>query len=88
MRTDLGTGAPRDSPEMQSDISWTGGGISSYAGQQGAAGQCLEGCLSQALTDIPREKHKLTPVYLGATAGMRLLQWVDKNIGLVSLIHL
>ncbi|CAF91655.1 unnamed protein product, partial [Tetraodon nigroviridis] len=51
-----------------------GGGISSYAGQQGAAGRCLEGCLDQALTDIPKEKHHLTPVYLGATAGMRLLQ--------------
>ncbi|XP_020491695.2 ectonucleoside triphosphate diphosphohydrolase 2 [Labrus bergylta] len=50
-----------------------GGGISSYAGQQGAAGQSLEVCLDQAVKDIPKERHKLTPVYLGATAGMRLL---------------
>ncbi|KAM9338061.1 ectonucleoside triphosphate diphosphohydrolase 2 [Symphorus nematophorus] len=51
-----------------------GGGISSYAGQQGAAGQSLEVCLDQAVKDIPKERHQLTPVYLGATAGMRLLQ--------------
>uniref|UniRef100_A0A672JRJ0 Ectonucleoside triphosphate diphosphohydrolase 2-like n=1 Tax=Salarias fasciatus TaxID=181472 RepID=A0A672JRJ0_SALFA len=51
-----------------------GGGISSYAGQPGAAGQSLEACLNQAVKDIPKDKHKLTPVYLGATAGMRLLQ--------------
>lgn len=52
----------------------SGGGISSYAGQQGAAGQSLEVCLDQAVKDIPKERHKLTPVYLGATAGMRLLR--------------
>lgn len=50
-----------------------GGGISSYAGQQGAAGQSLEVCLEQAVKDIPKDRHQLTPVYLGATAGMRLL---------------
>ncbi|CAN9504830.1 unnamed protein product [Ophioblennius macclurei] len=50
-----------------------GGGISSYAGQHGAVGQSLEACLNQAVTDIPKDKHKSTPVYLGATAGMRLL---------------
>ncbi|XP_037609743.1 ectonucleoside triphosphate diphosphohydrolase 2 isoform X1 [Sebastes umbrosus] len=50
-----------------------GGGISSYAGQIGAAGQSLEACLNQAVKDIPKERHQLTPVYLGATAGMRLL---------------
>lgn len=50
-----------------------GGGISSYAGQEGAAGQSLEVCLNQAVKDIPKERHRLTPVYLGATAGMRLL---------------
>ncbi|XP_041825329.1 ectonucleoside triphosphate diphosphohydrolase 2 [Melanotaenia boesemani] len=50
-----------------------GGGISSYAGQTGAAGQSLEACLDQAVKDIPKDRHQLTPVYLGATAGMRLL---------------
>ncbi|XP_029301274.1 ectonucleoside triphosphate diphosphohydrolase 2 [Cottoperca gobio] len=50
-----------------------GGGISSYAGQQGAAGKSLEACLDQAVKDIPKERQQITPVYLGATAGMRLL---------------
>ncbi|CAK6965097.1 ectonucleoside triphosphate diphosphohydrolase 2 [Scomber scombrus] len=50
-----------------------GGGISSYAGQHGAAGKSLEACLDQAVSDIPKERHQVTPVYLGATAGMRLL---------------
>ncbi|XP_029920740.1 ectonucleoside triphosphate diphosphohydrolase 2-like [Myripristis murdjan] len=50
-----------------------GGGISSYAGQKGAAEQSLEACLEQAVKDIPKARHHLTPVYLGATAGMRLL---------------
>ncbi|XP_047426690.1 ectonucleoside triphosphate diphosphohydrolase 2 [Mugil cephalus] len=50
-----------------------GGGISSYVDQQGAAGQSLEACLDQAVKDIPKDRHQLTPVYLGATAGMRLL---------------
>ncbi|XP_069561627.1 ectonucleoside triphosphate diphosphohydrolase 2 [Brachyistius frenatus] len=50
-----------------------GGGISSYAGQRGAAGQSLEACLGQAVNDIPKDRHQVTPVYLGATAGMRLL---------------
>jgi len=52
---------------------FTGGGISSYAGQTGAAGRSLEACLEQAVTDIPKGRHHLTPIYLGATAGMRLL---------------
>ncbi|XP_033951204.1 ectonucleoside triphosphate diphosphohydrolase 2 [Pseudochaenichthys georgianus] len=51
-----------------------GEGISSYAGRQGAAGRSLEACLDQAVEDIPEERHPCTPVYLGATAGMRLLQ--------------
>ncbi|XP_026152358.1 ectonucleoside triphosphate diphosphohydrolase 2 [Mastacembelus armatus] len=58
---------------QHSECHVTGGGISSYVGQQGAAGQSLKVCLDQAVKDIPKEKHQLTPVYLGATAGMRLL---------------
>ncbi|XP_072228152.1 ectonucleoside triphosphate diphosphohydrolase 2 isoform X1 [Leuresthes tenuis] len=50
-----------------------GGGISSYAGQKGKAGQSLQACLDQAVKEIPKNRHQLTPVYLGATAGMRLL---------------
>lgn len=51
-----------------------GGGISSYAGERGGAARSLEPCLDQALTDVPKDRHSSTPVYLGATAGMRLLQ--------------
>lgn len=50
-----------------------GGGISSYASQPGGAAHSLEPCLEQALKDIPKSRHHLTPMYLGATAGMRLL---------------
>ncbi|KAK2827675.1 hypothetical protein Q7C36_018601 [Tachysurus vachellii] len=58
---------------QHSECKVKGGGISSYAGQQGAAGRSLEACLYRAMVDIPQARHHLTPVYLGATAGMRLL---------------
>ncbi|XP_075415882.1 ectonucleoside triphosphate diphosphohydrolase 2 [Tenrec ecaudatus] len=51
-----------------------GGGISSYEYNPSQAGQSLRECLDQALQDVPKESHKGTPLYLGATAGMRLLQ--------------
>ncbi|XP_051750472.1 ectonucleoside triphosphate diphosphohydrolase 2-like [Ctenopharyngodon idella] len=50
-----------------------GGGISSYAGNRGGAAHSLEECMGKAMKEIPKSRHKLTPVYLGATAGMRLL---------------
>ncbi|KAM5330728.1 ectonucleoside triphosphate diphosphohydrolase 2 [Glossophaga mutica] len=50
-----------------------GGGISSYADNPAGAGQSLAECLDQAVRDVPRERHASTPLYLGATAGMRLL---------------
>ncbi|KAI5253641.1 ectonucleoside triphosphate diphosphohydrolase 2 isoform X1 [Manis pentadactyla] len=50
-----------------------GGGISSYADNPSRAGQSLAECLDQALQDVPKERHQGTPLYLGATAGMRLL---------------
>lgn len=53
---------------------YPGGGVSSYAGERGGAGRSLEPCLDQALKDIPKSRHHLTPLYLGATAGMRLLK--------------
>uniref|UniRef100_A0A8C9RTP2 Ectonucleoside triphosphate diphosphohydrolase 2 n=1 Tax=Scleropages formosus TaxID=113540 RepID=A0A8C9RTP2_SCLFO len=56
-----------------------GGGISSYAGMQGAAGHSLELCLEKATKDIPKIRHHLTPVYLGATAGMRLLNITNSS---------
>lgn len=53
---------------------FTGPGISSYSSNPPAAGRSLEHCLNQALRDVPKEKHAGTPLYLGATAGMRLLK--------------
>ncbi|XP_077918189.1 ectonucleoside triphosphate diphosphohydrolase 2 isoform X2 [Halichoerus grypus] len=50
-----------------------GGGISSYADSPSRAGQSLVECLDQALQEVPEERHVSTPLYLGATAGMRLL---------------
>ncbi|XP_056600798.1 ectonucleoside triphosphate diphosphohydrolase 2-like [Triplophysa dalaica] len=50
-----------------------GGGISIYAGIRGGAAKSLQECMEQAVKDIPKSRHKLTPLYLGATAGMRLL---------------
>ncbi|XP_070689920.1 ectonucleoside triphosphate diphosphohydrolase 2-like [Pempheris klunzingeri] len=54
-----------------------GGGISSYAGVRGGAAGSLEACLEQAKKDIPKFRHHQTPLYLGATAGMRLLNLVN-----------
>ncbi|KAI5613031.1 ectonucleoside triphosphate diphosphohydrolase 2a, tandem duplicate 1 [Silurus asotus] len=48
-------------------------GISSYASQRGGAARSLEHCMEQAMKVIPDTRHKATPLYLGATAGMRLL---------------
>ncbi|XP_072521032.1 ectonucleoside triphosphate diphosphohydrolase 2-like [Salminus brasiliensis] len=50
-----------------------GGGISSYAGSKGGAAHSLVECMEHAIREIPKARHQLTPVYLGATAGMRLL---------------
>ncbi|XP_069465838.1 ectonucleoside triphosphate diphosphohydrolase 2 [Ambystoma mexicanum] len=54
-----------------------GPGISSYAKNPPDAGRSLEVCLNQAVEDVPAERHAVTPIYLGATAGMRLLNLLD-----------
>lgn len=51
----------------------SGGGISSYADNPSRAGRSLVGCLDQAVREVPKERQAGTPLYLGATAGMRLL---------------
>ncbi|NWV34315.1 ENTP8 diphosphohydrolase, partial [Grantiella picta] len=51
-----------------------GQGISSYANNPPEAGNSLRECLDKALKAVPAEKHREVPVYLGATAGMRLLR--------------
>ncbi|XP_062927533.1 ectonucleoside triphosphate diphosphohydrolase 1 [Mobula hypostoma] len=51
-----------------------GPGISSYWRNVEQAGPSLRACLDKAKQSIPKEQHGETPVYLGATAGMRLLR--------------
>uniref|UniRef100_A0A7N5J889 Ectonucleoside triphosphate diphosphohydrolase 8 n=1 Tax=Ailuropoda melanoleuca TaxID=9646 RepID=A0A7N5J889_AILME len=50
-----------------------GPGISSYASNPAQAGESLKGCLEEALMLVPKARHQETPMFLGATAGMRLL---------------
>ncbi|KAM5330738.1 ectonucleoside triphosphate diphosphohydrolase 8 isoform 2-T2 [Glossophaga mutica] len=50
-----------------------GPGISSYASDPTQAGESLQGCLQEALAAVPAAQRRRTPVFLGATAGMRLL---------------
>ncbi|KAM4019169.1 ectonucleoside triphosphate diphosphohydrolase 2 [Anomaloglossus baeobatrachus] len=56
-----------------------GPGISSYWQNPPKAGKSLETCLQQAVNDIPSSRHSITPLYLGATAGMRLLDWTNRS---------
>lgn len=56
-----------------------GGGISSYVQNPPAAGESLKKCLDVAKAAIPAEVQKATPVYLGATAGMRLLNLQNQS---------
>ncbi|GAB5580261.1 ectonucleoside triphosphate diphosphohydrolase 8 isoform X3 [Prionailurus iriomotensis] len=59
-----------------SGVAWvaqSGPGISSYASNPAQAGESLQGCLEEALALIPEAQQRKTPLFLGATAGMRLL---------------
>ncbi|OXB54132.1 UNVERIFIED_CONTAM: hypothetical protein H355_006407, partial [Colinus virginianus] len=49
-------------------------GISSYEHNPGALAKPLDECLNKVKERIPVHQHKSTSVYLGATAGMRLLR--------------
>uniref|UniRef100_A0A8C3PJH1 Ectonucleoside triphosphate diphosphohydrolase 8 n=1 Tax=Calidris pygmaea TaxID=425635 RepID=A0A8C3PJH1_9CHAR len=51
-----------------------GQGISSYTNDPPKAGDSLRECLDKALKVVPAAKQRDAPVYLGATAGMRLLR--------------
>ncbi|XP_077054325.1 ectonucleoside triphosphate diphosphohydrolase 8 [Siphateles boraxobius] len=56
-----------------------GDGISSYVENPPAAGESLKKCLDIAKAVIPEGHRKTTPVYLGATAGMRLLRLQNQS---------
>ncbi|KFP57785.1 Ectonucleoside triphosphate diphosphohydrolase 3, partial [Cathartes aura] len=51
-----------------------GPGISSYESNPGALAKPFDDCLNKVKERIPVHLHKNTSVYLGATAGMRLLR--------------
>ncbi|CAF90083.1 unnamed protein product, partial [Tetraodon nigroviridis] len=51
-----------------------GPGISSYASAPWKAGESLRACMREAEQQVPQRRHQQTPLYLGATAGMRLLR--------------
>jgi len=50
--------------------------ISSFAEDPSKAGQELQPCLDKAKDAVPKHQHKTTPIFLGATAGMRILRYV------------
>uniref|UniRef100_A0AAV2LNG2 Uncharacterized protein n=1 Tax=Knipowitschia caucasica TaxID=637954 RepID=A0AAV2LNG2_KNICA len=52
-------------------------GISDYASDPKLAGESLKACMRDAERFVPSERHEETPLYLGATAGMRLLNEVE-----------
>ncbi|XP_040180440.1 ectonucleoside triphosphate diphosphohydrolase 8-like [Rana temporaria] len=56
-----------------------GPGISSYANDPPSAGKSLVACLEEAMNIIPPEGQRGAPAYLGATAGMRLLDLKNKT---------
>ncbi|XP_039178871.1 ectonucleoside triphosphate diphosphohydrolase 8 [Crotalus tigris] len=56
-----------------------GPGISSYTSNPPQAGGSLRECLNAAIRVIPPERQQESPVYLGATAGMRLLRTQNKS---------
>lgn len=56
-----------------------GGGISSYKQNPPAAGKSLQQCLDVAKATIPVGQQRSCPLYLGATAGMRLLRLQDQK---------
>ncbi|XP_049622363.1 ectonucleoside triphosphate diphosphohydrolase 3 [Suncus etruscus] len=51
-----------------------GSGISSYGSSPQEAPKAFENCMQQVKMQIPEQLHKSTHLYLGATAGMRLLR--------------
>ncbi|XP_022286416.2 ectonucleoside triphosphate diphosphohydrolase 8-like [Crassostrea virginica] len=56
-----------------------GPGISSYEEDPPALRPHLQVCLQEAEGVVPDDKYRSTPVYLGATAGMRLIQAVNSS---------
>lgn len=70
-----GTGEPKQTHTY----TMKGGGIAMYVGREDQLAHALKDCLNDAKNAIPGGKVGTTPLYLGATGGMRLLQIKDPN---------
>ncbi|KAJ8013682.1 hypothetical protein DPEC_G00032330 [Dallia pectoralis] len=55
-------------------------GISSYSSLPKQAGESLRNCTKEAEAVVPKHRHHETPLYLGATAGMRLLRMENQSL--------
>ncbi|NWY57090.1 ENTP2 diphosphohydrolase, partial [Chionis minor] len=55
-------------------------GLSNYSDSPQKVGKILEQCLNRAQKEIPAEQHSQTPLYLGATAGMRQLNLTNHTL--------
>lgn len=60
-------------------------GLSSFKDKPSAAGPSLEGLVSFLKTKVPREQWATTPIYLKATAGMRLVSRTERTAILSSV---
>ena len=49
--------------------------LSLFVADPSSAGREIQPCLDTARDVIPRDHYSTTPVFLGATAGMRLLRY-------------
>ncbi|XP_052771373.1 ectonucleoside triphosphate diphosphohydrolase 8-like [Mya arenaria] len=56
-----------------------GSGLTSYENNISALAGPLSDCLQEAKGHVPYTAHKTTPIFLGATAGMRMLNEVDSS---------
>ncbi|KAM4028571.1 ectonucleoside triphosphate diphosphohydrolase 3 isoform 4-T5 [Anomaloglossus baeobatrachus] len=54
-------------------------GISSYASEPEKAAKNIDNCMKKVISVIPFNQQNSTPVYLGATAGMRLLRLKNES---------
>ncbi|KYO27106.1 ectonucleoside triphosphate diphosphohydrolase 1 isoform X2 [Alligator mississippiensis] len=59
-----------------------GPGISGYSQAVQNASRSLQHCLERAQEVVPQQQHQETPVYLGATAGMRLLSLENRHVAM------
>ncbi|XP_034414226.1 ectonucleoside triphosphate diphosphohydrolase 1 isoform X1 [Cyclopterus lumpus] len=66
--------------EQKHSCTVDGPGISSYASAPPKAGESLRACMREAEEWVPKKRHHETPLYLGATAGMRLLDMENKVV--------